>query len=210
MPRLTERPQERAVSNATLITAVYLLFCLAVFLIRKLPGGAVSVHPLVVIGGVFFAFLVAFMADDASGGFVDLEVDLDSLSGSIGVFIGVTAFFVLIFLYPAILWMEIEPWTAFQGVPAALVRFLSLTAINVMIILSVAHWQVYFGDVEPYENLTWRAKLIIFLVTYAFFLLFYAPPRLIYLTKNPSLIAVGTFLLQTGYYVWNSLARRAW
>ncbi len=209
LPKLTARLQEREVGNAALVTAIYLFFCLGVFLIRKLPGGAGTVHPVLVIGGVFFAFLVAFMADDSSGGFANLEVDLDSLSGSMRMFLAVTAFFALIFLYPAILWIDVEPGN-FQGVAAALIRFFGLIAINVMIILSIAHWQAYFGDVQPYENLSWAAKLVIFLVTYAFFLLFYASPRLIYLIKNPSWVAVGTFLLQTGYYIWNSLVRRAW
>jgi hypothetical protein len=54
------------------------------------------------------------------------------------------------------------------------------------------------------------AKAIIFIAAYAFFLLFFAPPRLVYVVMRPSPSSYITFIIQTVYYVWRLLAGTAW
>jgi hypothetical protein len=47
-------------------------------------------------------------------------------------------------------------------------------------------------------------------VTYAFFLLFFAPPRLVYIAMKPRPASYVSFIIQTVYYVWQLLASTAW
>jgi hypothetical protein len=63
---------------------------------------------------------------------------------------------------------------------------------------------------QSYESLALRGKLLNFRPVYLFFLLFYVPPRLLFLLKNPGPSSVITFLLQTRYYVWSLLSRTVW
>jgi hypothetical protein len=79
-----------------------------------------------------------------------------------------------------------------------------------MILVTVAYWQATFADTEAYTGLALGGKILIFLVVYAFFMVFFAPPRMLFLLKQPTIPAVLSFLGQTGYFVWNSLDRIAW
>ncbi len=79
-----------------------------------------------------------------------------------------------------------------------------------MILAVTAFWNAYFNGIEPYEGLAIGGKILIFMVTYIFFLLFFAPPRMLFLLNKSTNFAWLTFLLQTGYFVWDSLSRLAW
>jgi hypothetical protein len=162
--------------------------------------------------GVFFAIMITFIMADA-GGFIDRIDSLPSNLGWIGglvVLLFFLAWLALIFLYPATLWAQIKPTIQLDQQTSGFVQLASLGGINLMILVTVAHWEVYFSDTEPYDSITIGAKILIFLCVYAFFLLFYAPPRMLFFLKNPSWFGVFTFFMQTGYYVWRSLVGRAW
>jgi hypothetical protein len=87
---------------------------------------------------------------------------------------------------------------------------LALLGVNLMIIISMAQWEVAFQAESPYEGLGMGAKIMIFAAVYLFFLIFYGAPRFMFYKANPSLLAVGTFFAQTAFYLWRFLDGSAW
>ncbi len=79
-----------------------------------------------------------------------------------------------------------------------------------MIIIAMASWGAIFIEAEPDQDLGFRAKIIIFVAAYAFFLLFFAPPRLVYIAMKPRPAPYVSFIFQTVYYVWTRLAGVVW
>jgi hypothetical protein len=126
------------------------------------------------------------------------------------VLIGVLLWLVVIFLYAAILAIDIKPTIPEGSRQHILVEYAALTGVNLMIIVTMTCWQAMFIDTEPYEDLGFGAKIIIFVAAYAFFLLFFAPPRLVYIAMKPRPSSYVTFIIQTVYYVWQLLAGTAW
>ena len=86
----------------------------------------------------------------------------------------------------------------------------SLLGVNVMILTTVGFWSAYFADTEPYVGLAMGGKILIFIMAYIFFMLFFAAPRMLFLLKRPGTAGVATFILQTGFYVWQLLSGTAW
>ncbi len=217
LPRLTQRLQEKTIWNWVLFVGVYGIFCFSVYLIRSMDGGSRSddqtlraVFAFLAVG--FCVFFSVMMADSA--GILErvdaLGPTLDTVGKNVGVMIAVLLWLVFVFLYPALVFMEIEPSFVRTGLQAHILRFVSLFGVNLMIVFSVAHWEVFFADAEPAEGLALGGKILLFTVVFAFFLLFYASPRLLYLTRNPSLVSALSFLLHTGYYVWRLMDGKAW
>ena len=106
--------------------------------------------------------------------------------------------------------VKIKPYISLSNSGILLVEFLAILGVNLMILTVTAFWNAYFNGIEPYEGLAIGGKILIFLVTYIFFLLFFAPSRMLFLLKKSNNFAWLTFLLQTGYFVWDSLSRLAW
>ena len=209
LPHLVSAFRQPSVMNTLLVGAVYLLFCGAVYLLRRQPPRTATSHQwLLAALATNFGFFVLYMMADGAGFFDNLD-RLDGTPGTgmvLGITLGAGLLLVLVFLYPVLLSIDIRP-----AAEATVGRhFLSLLGINLMILVTAAYWQVAFAGAEAYEGLALGGKLLIFLVVYLFFLLFFAAPRTLSLLKNPSWVALASFLLQTGYYVWNSLSRGAW
>ena len=89
-------------------------------------------------------------------------------------------------------------------------ELVALAGVNVAILVSVAHWEAFFADVEPSESVTVVTRAIIFVPTLAFFLLFYGSPRLLFLLRDGSRVAVGSFLAESALVTWVALERSAW
>jgi hypothetical protein len=163
--------------------------------------------------GVLFSIFVSFMMADAAGLFDNLDtMDLDANNPvvSLGAVGGVLIWIAWIFVYPGILMANIKPTIGLASSSCPWIELISLLGINLMVIVTAAHWRAYFADTTPYEGLGLGAKLLIFAATFAFFLLFYAPPRLLFLSKVRHASGIVTFLLQLGYIVWDTLTRVAW
>lgn len=217
VPRLTTRFQQKATVNALIIGGVFLLFCVAVVFVRRLQGETEGAYidpgGLSVFLGLMFGILVSFMMAEATGLFENLDtMDLDANNPvvSVGILAIMLLWLVLIFLYPGILMAKIKPAIGQASGSYAWIELLSLLGINLMVTVTAAHWQAYFADTTPYEGLGLGAKLLIFAATFVFFLLFYAPPRLLFLNKIKHPSGIVTFLLQLGYIVWQTLTRVAW
>lgn len=214
LPRLITQFQQKSYSNAVLVGGAYLLFCLSVYIIRRQPdaietGPDSSSRGVLGFLGAAFGIFVTYMIAESAGLFDRLDaVDTYELSpvASIGVLVGVTVWLVLVFLYTAIVVLEIKP-TERRLLSADL---LSLVGVNLMILITVAYWRATFADAEPYEGLALGGKILIFLAIYAFFVFFFAPPRMLFLLRQPTIPATVSFLVQTGYFVWNSLNQVAW
>lgn len=215
LPLLVSRFQQKSMINPLIIGLVYLLFCLSVYIIRRVEPGrgeSFNIDSMAVLGflGAAFGMFLTYMAVE-SGGILDhLEIDLESGAASFGLMLASFLWLGLVFLYAGILLIDIQPTISHATAQAMWLELFSLIGVNLMIILTAAFWETIFIGTEPYDAVTVGGKILIFIATFAFFLFFFAPPRMLFLTRNPSLGAIASFLLQTGYYVWGSLSRNAW
>lgn len=200
--------------NAVLIIGLYLAFCLAVYLLRR--TGAVradtAAGTVATVLAVFFGLMVAYMAASSSGFSVDslMEWDLNSITASLAAIGMLMLALLTVFLYMFVLVVPTRPTAVAEGWPVLAQRLAMLLGANLMLIASLAHWEAYFADVEPYVGLTTGGQGLIFLAAYAFFVLFYGGPRLLLARGGAGPVPVITFLLQTAYYVWGFLSRTAW
>lgn len=217
VPRLTIQFQDKSTLNAAIVGGIYVLFCISVFFMRRLEGEAESAYlpssALLAFFGVCFGIFVTYIMAEGSGVFDNLEVlelDLDNTAVNIGLFVGSIAWLAFFLLYPGILIANIQPSIARDSSLYFWVELLTLLGTNLMIIVTVAHWEAFFADTTPYEGLGLGAKLLIFCPTFVFFLMFYGPPRLLFLSKKAHPTALVTFMLQLAYFVWDSLSRTAW
>lgn len=215
LPLLVSRFQQKSAVNSLIIGVVYLLFCLSVYIMRRVEpgsGDSFSIDSMAVLGflGAAFGMFLTYMAVESGGILDNLEIDLESGAASFGLMLVSILWLGLVFLYAGILLIDIQPTISRGTVSAMWLELFSLIGVNLMIILTAAFWETIFIGTEPYDTVTIGGKILIFIVTFAFFLFFFAPPRMLFLTRNPSLGAIASFLLQTGYYVWGSLSRNAW
>jgi len=216
VPVLTNRFQQKSAASALIIGGIYLLFCMAVFAVRRLEGPAEGAYiqpgGLLIFLAVAFGVFVSYMMADAAGVFDNLDA-LDpnlSAAASIGLLVGAIVWLGFIFLYAGILMANIKPTVAHASAAFFGVELLALLGINLMVMVTVAQWEAFFSDTVPYQGLGLGAKFLIFVPSFAFFMLFYAPPRLLFLYKGQQPISIITFLIQMTYIVWGTLNRVAW
>jgi hypothetical protein len=216
VPQLRAFFSQKSYFHGGVVTLVYLIFCASVVLIRKLPGADTKKTEysrgwlafFAVNFGIFFTYVIAETAG--------LFSSLDSLPGTIEgtqallVLAGFIIWLLLAFLYMVVVLVKIKPLIFLSNSGTLLVEFLGILGVNLMILTVTAFWNGYFNGIEPYEDLAVGGKILIFLVSYIFFLLFFAPPRMIFLLKKSNNFSWLTFLIGTGYFVWDSLSRLAW
>ncbi len=214
---LFERFQQKAGGNAVVVGAIYLVFCLSVYVLLRLPtadhSGPREPGAFAFFSAWCFAVLVPAMIAGSSG-LLDrfLAQDVNATGSPPGwIIVALTVCgFVVVSLYPLSFYLgkasdpipdsTLTPW----------IEFAALLGINLMIVLTAVQWEVFFAGSEPYTGLTWRAKVLIFLVVYLVFLLFVAAPRMVFLERNPGWFAAVTFLAETAWFVWSSMAGKAW
>ena len=209
LPRLVSAFSQPSIASALFIILVYLSFCGSVYLLRRQPPSvAPRYQDLLASTGLLFSLFVGYMVAESAGFFANVG-ELDSDPGPVAilaVLISGALWLALLFLYPLLLSLPIAPAEATTQAQS----LLALLGVNLMILVTAAYWQATFADVEPYDDLTAGGKLLIFLAVYLFFLLFFAAPRALILLRSPASLPLISFLLQTGYYVWNSLSGNAW
>ncbi len=222
LPWLVARFQTGAAGNLLLLIVSYSLFCGAVYLLRvsafQHDPRSKTCSPMMVFWSVFFSLMILHAMTDLSGLLAFLvDTPLDEMDAimegawamamTLGVLAGAV---VVVALYPlSLLFRTTRLWSA-DSVTEVSIQAAALLGINLMILVTMAHWEVAYRADEPYRDLALGGKILIFLVVYAFFLLFYGMPRMLFFQANPSKMAVAVFILQTGYFVWSFLDGSAW
>ncbi|MFC2168177.1 hypothetical protein ACFLRW_04260 [Acidobacteriota bacterium] len=216
LPHLIDFFLKKSLLSGVLVGFIYLIFCISVVIIRKLPSqddqkSGYSKGGMAFLGINFGIFLTFMMAETA--GIFEL---IDRMSGTIegkaaaAVLGGMILWLILAFLYLIILIIDIKPTLSKRKFSTWIFELLSLLGVNAMILTTVGFWSAYFSKIEPYVGLKLSGKILIFLLTYIFFLLFFAAPRMLFLLKRPGAASIVIFILQTGYYIWHFLSCTAW
>lgn len=214
---LARRFERTDAANAVILGGSYLLLCASVYVIRRLGARQASpsqdwTYFLVVLATAFGVYVVAMAAE--TSGLIDalegMDSSLESGRDNLLLTVGVFGSFGLVMLYPLMLIVPARPMLRPGTIGHSLTETAALGGANIMVIVSVAHWEALFADVEPYESINVATKVLIFLPTYAFFLLFYGSPRLLFLLRDRSRLAVATFVVESGTLAWVGLERTAW
>ncbi|MGB3714008.1 MAG: hypothetical protein WA996_06225 [Candidatus Promineifilaceae bacterium] len=218
IPVLVDRFADKSIVNAFIIGVVYLLFCASVFLLKRLEreegSEAWRSGSTLAVLGIFFGIMVGYLVIESTGFFEWLDTTedpyLSSPTQSVLVLFGVMLWLVVVFLYAVVLAIDIKPTIPEGTRQHTLSEYVGLAGVNLMIIVAMASWGAMFIEAEPYQDIGFGAKIIIFVAAYAFFLLFFAPPRLVYIAMKPRPASYVSFIIQTVYYVWALLAGTAW
>lgn len=213
-PSLVARFHQASPLQPLSILASYLVFCASVWGLRRLESGGPGCLGTTLMAGlaVFFGVFVVVMIVESSGFFArldDLPTDLGALQAAKLMLI-VAVGLALAFLYFATLTIEVPVAVPKATLAHAVWTGVTALGINWMCVVTAAHWEAFAADSEPATGLALGGKILVFAVVYVFFLLFYAPPRLLVVARAPGLLTVAAFFAQTGYLVWRTLARSAW
>ncbi len=222
LPWLVQQFKTHSISNGIMITVFYIVFCASVYLLRvSISVNSPDSQPskaLLVFWSFFFSIMVFYMIFEFTGTLrfitdTSFAEQNEMMAGSRGTIIASTAlvgFFVILLLYPVTMILKTRPLWSPDSMADVSIQALALLGVNLMIIVSMAQWEVAFQAESPYEGLGMGAKILIFGAVYLFFLVFYGSPRFAFYKANPSLLAVGTFIGQTGFYVWRFLDGSTW
>jgi hypothetical protein len=216
LPNLSAFFGQKSYFHGGLVTLVYIIFCASVVLIRKLPSvdskRSDYSRGWLAFFAVNFGIFISYVIAETAGFFSKLDSLPGTIEGTVALLVlaGFILWLLLAFLYMIVVLVKIKPYKSLSNSGILQVEFLGILGINLMILTVTAFWNAYFKGIEPYEGLAIGGKILIFLVTYIFFLLFFAPPRMLFLLKKSNNFTWLTFLLQTGYFVWDSLSRLAW
>lgn len=199
---LGQRFQDLSFVNSVWMGFFFVLFCLAVFGLKALRPFAtqevtfssfLSEKNTLGALGVLFALSIS-TATAYVVGFLDSVVAinrglLDEPSVTIYLLLTPASWFGLALIYMLLLTSEteatVEPQTARYGV----VSFLGLTGVNLMGVVLTAVWQALWQRFSVVDGVVWLV-----LLNFVLYLFLLGPPRLIYLTRNRSLLSMLTFL----------------
>lgn len=212
LPWLSEQLQEMGFFNSVLLGLAFLLFCLAVYDLKKLsPAGAALAEPARFAGllarrplsvlGVFFALVFA-LAVAYVAGFLDSVIGvnrflLDEPAVAVYLLLTPASWFGLSLIYMLLLASETEQTLQPGSGRYALFSLLGLSGVNLMavVLTAVGHavW-ARFGIPD--------AVYLVTLVTFLLYLLLFLPPRLLYEAKQPRPWGLLTFLPLLLYLAW--------
>ena len=211
LPVLSEQLQELGFINSVMLGLFFLLFCLAVYALKKLapagpPVGEILLgkRPLAVLG-VFFA-LVFSLAIAYTAGFLDSVIGvnrflLDEPAVTIYLLLTPASWFGLSLIYMLLLSSEAEQTVQVGSGRYALLSLLGLTGVNLMAVAFAAVGIALSTRYSP------AAIPLLAFLTFLLYLLLFAPPRLLYQTKQPRPWWLGlvTFLPFLLYMAWLSV-----
>jgi len=216
LPELSAFFDQKSLFHGGVISLVYMIFCASVVLIRKLPVADSKKSEYsrgwLAFFALFFGIFITYIIAETAGFFTRLDSLPGTIEGTAALLVlaGFVFWLLLAFLNMVVVLVKIKPYISLSNSGILLIEFLGILSVNLMILTVTAFWNAYFIGIEPYEDLAIGGKILIFLFTYIFFLLFFAPPRMLFLLRKSNNLTWLTFLLQTGYFVWDSLSRLAW
>ena len=216
LPHLSTFFSKQSFFHGGVVFVVYLIFCASVVLIRKLPGADSKKSEFnrgwLAFFAINFGVFITYVIAETAGFFKKLESIQGTIEGKAALLVlaGFILWLLLAFLYMIVVLVKIKPYTSRSSSGILLVEFLSILGVNIMILTLTAFWNSYFSGIEPYDDLAAGGKILIFLFTFIFFLIFFAPPRMLFILKKRNRFIWLTFFIQTAYFVWDSLSRLAW
>lgn len=212
LPALTAQMVDHAAVNVLLLAGFYLLFCSAVYLIRKLEPAAgepalpqrLQSRPLRGALAVLFG-VVMMLAISAQLGYLDSLLTASARQLGEG---GAAVFFVLApgawlgfsLFYILILISDFETTIRRDSANYGRVAFFALLAVNTMLLVISAQGRVIVQNwVGP------GARPLLFPFVFILLLLLFGPTRLLYQTRRPRMEGVITFLALLGYATWGAV-----
>ncbi len=212
LPQLVDWFDERLAVNVMRIVFVYALFCVAVYLLRKLEkqlapeNGAFLLPPWLTstttmrVMGAFFGISLALLILDQLGYFQSIFIVDDRVLGAgessaffvygPGALLAVSLFYILMVSGET---RETVLLNTGRYVPMAL---LGLLGANGMLLLLTAVLRAHLS--------LWAIPQTIFagIFSTVWLLLLFAPPRMWYLTKRPSWLPIISFAIMLFYFAW--------
>lgn len=220
LPAITQLLRVPGPANLALIGGAYALMCIGV-LIGRLAGRPLSadrpadappaparIRPFGCSAwfSLPFALFVIAMLTESSGA-LDENTQFGRMflgeSGTGGPLVSV---FILVFIvvmaaFPLVALLPLRPVLT-RGSLAHYSALLTATAaINVMVVVTTAYWEYQLADAEPMD-IALGGKILVFLASYAVFLMFYAPPRMALAEVAGGNASRASFLIMLGVYVW--------
>jgi hypothetical protein len=216
LPQLIDKFDERLSVNVILIVFIYGLFCVAVYLVRKLEkqlapeDGAFALPPFLTsilfmrVMGVLFGLTLALIILDQLGYFQSIFLVDDRVLGAgessaffvygPGALLAVSLFYILVISGET---RETVLVNTGRYLPMALI---GLLGVNGMMLLLTAVFRAHL--------FLWTAPQTILVAVLAVLLLLilFGPPRIWYLTKRPSWIPVISFAIMLLFFAWQIIA----
>lgn len=195
MPTAVSRFTENSGTNAALLTAVFILMCAGVYIVRKLEardtGGKLTIPIFLLDRRLHIASAVAFSLIfvtllASQFGYFDAIFDADTLTLGEGeasaLFVFAPgAWLAMSFFYVIILGLKATPTIAVENGRYPWLASFALLAINLMLFIMVAQFAAWVQMLGLTED--WFLGFLVF----GLLALLYGPPRWIYLSKQPDL-----------------------
>lgn len=209
LPFLTARFHAQDISNLVLVIGGYLLLCAGILVCKLLepveenkPGCA-----LVLWLAWPYAIFVIVMLFESSGALTTGSSASERLSeltsgGPLGTILLVLVFLIVLLLFPLLVLVKPRPRYNYGSPAHTWLRIFGVAAVNFMALVTVAYWEWQLADAEPME-MALGGKLLVFLLAYAVFLMFYAPPRLALINLEPGRWTFVGYAVMLGYTVWH-------
>ena len=207
LPVLSTRFQAFSFMNSVVAGLFFLVFCLAVYGMKRLRPAAGSgraplpsllePRPLTVLAVIFSLALTTAVSYIA--GFLDSVVAvnrglLDEPSVTVYLLLTPASWFGLSLIYVLVITAETEPSVAPGSGRRALVTLLALLGVNLMAIMMTAVLQAVIARFGPAAF-----SPLLFVIVFSLYLLLFGPPRLLYLARQRSWTGVVTFLPLLAY-----------
>ncbi|NHZ72202.1 MAG: hypothetical protein GWP17_03845 [Aquificales bacterium] len=195
LPTAVSRFSEVSGSNAAVLTAVFILMCAGVYIVRKLEAretrGKLTIptflldRRLHIVSAVAFALLFVTMLA-AQFGYFDAIFSADTLTLGEGeasaLFVFAPgAWLALAFMYVIVLVLKVTPTIGVDNGRYPWLTFFALIFINLMLITMTAQFAVWTQLLDLAGD--WFLGLIVF----GLLALLFGPPRWLYLCKQPDL-----------------------
>lgn len=214
LPTAVSRFSEASGANAALLTGIFILMCVGVYIIRKLEpreaGGKLTIPTLFldkrlhIVSAVAFALLFVTMLA-AQFGYFDAIFSADTLTLGEGeasaLFVFAPgAWLALAFIYVIVLVLKVTPRIEVESGRYFWLAALALVFINLMLFMMTAQFAAWV----QLQSLT--GDIFVGLIAFGVLALLFGPPRWIYLSKQPDVGGDLTSLALLVFCAWKIIA----
>ena len=216
LPQLVDWFDERLAVNVIWIVFIYGLFCVAVYLIRKLekqispedgnfvlPDWLTSI-PFMRVMGVLFGVSLALIILDQLGYFQSIFIVDDRVLGAgessaffvfgPGALLAVSLFYILVVSGET---RETVLLDTSRYIPMALIGLLGANGM-MLLLTAVFRAHLYLWTIPQ--------TILMAILAAIWLLILFGPPRIWYLTKRPSWVPLLSFLVMLLYFAWQVVA----